>query len=367
MNDNRTYESLRELIGEITPSSRELDRSIVWADENQVVGLARDQYGRIEVFTVCREFTPITSVVRGCLEFQRWYVKGGSELEANRFVLPNGAHFDAVAALICVELIGAGASSDPITAFHITEPVIALALKRAALSNESLVGLAGELAFLNALLRTAAPGSCDDVLAAWTGSGHSTRDFQLGVVGIEVKATTGSSSHHFIHGLGQVELGESVDGVPETSLFLLSLGIRWLDTPTGGYSLPDLVDSVAEQLPDSTSRQFLFDRIQQYGGDAALGYNHKSDRSKPMFQRRFELKFERLYDLTDPEIRILRRPIIQGLDHMNGDSISFRVELPTQVRGDVNPISGLAKITQTVLQLAGLLPSIHPPSGLFGA
>ena len=363
MTDNRTYESLRDLISQIPPSSRELDRTIIWADVNQVIGLARDQLGRIEVFTVCLEFTPNTSVVRGCLEFQTWFIKGGSELEANRFVLPNGAHFDAVAALICVELIGAGVSSDPINAFHTTEPVIALALKRAALSNESLLGLIGELAFLNALLRSAAAASRDDVLNAWTGSGHSTRDFQLGVVGIEVKATTGSSSNHFIHGLGQVELGESVNGEPETSLFLLSLGIRWLDTPTGGYSLPELVETIAGQLSDLTARQILLDRIRQYGGDAALGYDHRSDRHKPIFQRRFELKFERLYDLTDPAIRILRRPTIQGLDHMNGDSISFRVELPDQIRGEVNPTSGLGEIVLTVLHLVGLLPPSRPSIG----
>ena len=245
--------------------------------------------------------------VRDRLEYQRWFVGEGEPFDANRLVLPSATHFDAVTALICVELLDNGFHQRPQEAFHATEPVIDLALKRAGLANEPLVGLIGELVLLDALLRAGPSGSAHDLFCAWFGFKPSSRDFQLGTIGVEVKTTTGPASSHVIHGVHQVEPGQSVHGVRETSLFLVSLGLRWLDDPmTGGISLPDLVDAILGRLADDDDREALLAAVRSYGGDSVLGYNQAEDRNRRRFRRRFELRFERSYDMLDDAIKVLR-------------------------------------------------------------
>jgi hypothetical protein len=304
------------------------------------------------VFVVGDELVPTASIVRECLEYQRWTTSTGEVLDANRFVFPNAPHFDAVSALICVELVENGLHGDAQAAFLRTEPVLSLALRRATLGDEALLGLAGELMMLQAITRAAAPSASPDLVYAWTGSAPSTRDFQIGTVGVEVKTTTGATSEHYIHGLHQVELGSSVDGVQETSLFLMSLGLRWLDDAGGGYSIPDLVDAVLSRLPDEATARTFLARVRQYGGDVALGYDHTEHRDVPRFRRRFELRFERLYDMADESIRVLRSVDLDGRDHVEPKSVNYRLRLPPQVRGDVNPVTGLHSIVERILSLA---------------
>ena len=71
----------------------------------------------------------------------------------------------------------------------------------------------------------------------------------VGSVGVEVKTTQSTVSTHQVSGFHQIERGESHGGVPETDLFLLSLGIEWLEGGAGGTSLPDLVDSLLAVTP----------------------------------------------------------------------------------------------------------------------
>jgi hypothetical protein len=213
-----------------------------------------------------------------------------------------------------------------------------------------LVGLIGELLLLDALLRAAPSGSAHDLFCAWFGFKPSSRDFQLGTVGIEVKTTTGPASSHIIHGVHQVELGQSVHGEQETSLFLVSLGLRWLDDPmTGGSSLPDLVDAILGRLADDDDRKALLAAVRSYGGDSVLGYNHEDDRNRRRFRRRFELKFERSYDMVDDSIKVLRSAQLDGLTHLEASSLTYRVNLPNQVRGDLNPMVGLDSIATNLV------------------
>jgi hypothetical protein len=351
---NPTYEFLREMIGGLAPADQESHREISWCNAAHTVGLSRDSRGCIEVFVVCPELHPTIAVVRDCLEYQEWFTRDGARLEANRFVLPSGEHFDAVAALIGVELLAAGASTDPAHAFATTEPMLALALRRVALADEAVLGLIGELVFLEAMLKRVSVSSRQAVLDAWTGSVPATRDFQLGPVGVEVKTTTGATSSHFIHAVGQVELGASVHGAAETSLFLLSVGIRWLDDSSVGRNLPEIVEAIINLLDSPLAQEAFIDRTRQYGGDVLLGYNHPEDRNKVRFQRTFELRFERLYDLSDAAIHIIRAVTLDGLDHVGHDSVQFRIDLPSQVRGDLNPVAGIQRIITRILDVTSV-------------
>jgi len=350
----RSFEWLRDRVGSLEPAAGPQSRTVVWVDASRSLAVARDHRGRLEVFLVGDQLVPTVPIVRDCLEYQRWTTSTGEALDANRVVLPNAPHFDAVSALICVELVDNGLHGNLQEAFVRTEPVLALALRRAALGNEALLGLAGELVVLNALTRAGAPAAVNELVEAWKGSRPSTRDFQIGPVGVEVKTTTGGASEHYIHGVQQVELGVPVDGALETSLFLMSLGLRWLDEADGGSNIPDLVDAILSRLPDDAAASSFLAKVRQYGGDVDLGYDHPEHRRAPRYSRRFEVRFERLYDMADESIRVLRSGDLDGLDHVERDSVNFRVLLPNHVRGDVNPVAGMHAIAAKVLALAHL-------------
>jgi hypothetical protein len=345
----QTFESLRDRISSLAAAKDPNRRDIVWADAQQRIGLARDTQGRIELFVAGEELVPTLSTVRDRVEYQRWFIHDGEPFDANRLILPSASHFDAVTALICVELVDNGFHRRPREAFKETEPVIDLALRRAGLGSEPLIGLIGELVLLDALLGES-PAAAHETFLAWFGYKPSTRDFQLGQVGVEVKTTTGPASTHVIHGVHQVELGVSVGGEPETRLFLVSLGVRWLDDQaTGGLSLPDVVDAVLSRLADDEDRSAFLAAVRSYGGDSAVGYNHHEDRHRRRFRRRFELRFERCYDMLDEAIQVLRSSQLDGLVHIDPDSLTYRVVLPNQVRGDLNPRVGLSSIANHLL------------------
>jgi hypothetical protein len=350
-----TFELLRDHVGRLERASSSRSRTLLWADTAHRVALARDERGQIEVFVVGEELEATTRVVRDSMVHQRWTTHDASAIDATRVVLPAEPYFDGMATLVCAELVRNGIGDDAQRAFAMTEPVLGLALRRAALGSEVLVGLAGEMVLLAALLRAVQPAAVPDVLASWAGSAPSSRDFQLGDVGLEVKTTVSTESTHKVSGVHQVELGSSVGGVPESSLYLLSLGIRWLDADsTDGHTLPDLVDSVVARLStDKLVDEFLA-RVRQYGGDSGLGYDHRQDRLLPRFRRPFELRFERLYDMTDDAVRVLRSTHLAGLDHVDASSVSFELRLPRHVRGDTNPVAGLAAITAHLVGAAHL-------------
>lgn len=113
--------------------------------------------------------------------------------------------------------------------------------------------------------------------------------------------------------------------------------------------LPDLVDAILSRLADDEDRTAFLAAVRAYGGDSTLGYNHHEDRNRRRFLRRFELRFERCYDMLDDTIQVLRSTQLDGLVHMDPDSVSYRVALPNQVRGDLNPQVGLAYIASALL------------------
>jgi len=345
------YEALRDAVAALAPAKTAADRTLVWADATHTLALARDAQGRLEVFVVGEPLHAIDKLIAQNLEHQVWTTASGVSVPASRLVLPGADHFDGVAAFICTELLDNGIADDRVDAFRRSEPVIALALRRGAMSNQAMVGLAGELFVLGRLVH-ALPHQAAELVSGWFGSVPSSRDLQLGSIGIEIKTTTGSESVHHIQGLHQVELGASVDHKPETHLFLLSIGIEWLSaTSEAGSSIPSLVEAICRSLPDDGERGAFLDRVKQYGGDAAVGYDHAVHRHSQRYDRLFQTRFERLYDLADKHVHLLRSPDVREATHVEIDSIGYRVRLPAKVRGDLNPVAGMSAIVARINSL----------------
>ncbi|WP_286930718.1 MULTISPECIES: PD-(D/E)XK motif protein [Aeromicrobium] len=350
--DQTTYEQLKSYVASLDPASSSTERSIGFADGAHSVALSRDEAGRVEVFLVGGRLAASQSVVDRAMDYREdWQSSNEGSICANQIVLPGDTYFDSAAALICVELIQAGFDDDPHGAFAQVEPLIAKFIHGSEqIGDQVLVGLYGELVLLDELTVRAQPAAVDDLVGSWFGWRPSSRDFQFGAVGVEVKTTSGSTSTHHIQGFQQVEVGHPVIDVSETHLYLLSLGV--VAVPSGqcaGEAVPSLVERILQRITNTSAQDDFLDRVQQYGGDAGLGYKHARDRNKSRFQKRFSPTFERLYDLADDGLHILQRSDVSGFSHIDVDSIEFKVALPYPFRGVVNPVSGLPTIVDLLL------------------
>lgn len=347
-----TYEEILQAVAGIAPSEDAGARTLRWLGRNAQIALARDNSGHLEVFLAGPRLECSSAIVRECLDHRSWYRSGDqAPLEANRILLSAAGYFDQIAAFLCTELLRNGADADLVTAFHATEPVIALTIERMRLGEGMLTGLAGELLLLDAMLRQAVgPGPTERLLSSWAGYAHSLRDFILGDLGVEVKTTTGLISSHLVEGVHQVEPDsrtESRTG-PE-QLYLCSIGIEWLPSEEGegALSLEHLVQDIivrleAELGASAVHHAELFrSHVSEYGGGALLGTGHTSLLDSASLGRPFRVRFVRTYDMQDPHILVLRADDVRQRPFVELSSVRFRVNLPSQVSGDVNPILGL--------------------------
>lgn len=335
-----SFEWLREQLPGLPRAVSEDDRELVWVDEARTLAVSRDPEGRLEVFLPGAPLTPSMKTVADSLSHHQWQFQEGGVLDANRLQFAAAPHFDGVVSFLCAELMKNGAAADRPRAFGRSEPAIALALARAALGSEVLVGLAGELLVIEGLTRVARGGDQRSaVMSGWAGSVPSSRDFRLGTTGVEVKTTSGTASKHHVQGLHQIEVGHADGGDVETELLLLSLGLRWIESEEGGNTIPSLVEAIAGRL-EADEKEVFHQRLGQYGGDAGSGYRHDRDKFAATYTRPFTTRFERLYDMGDPSIRLPRRGDLETFSDLDLDSVSFRVDLPSRIRGDINPVSG---------------------------
>lgn len=360
---NRYSEILEVIVG-LQQADSPAQRRVHWLADGGRLGVSRDQHSRLELFLAGPKLQCETETVAANLAFDSWKRVDAEDLEANRVVLPAGAHFDAITAFLCTHLLDNGVMQDVQTGFSRSEKVIEVALDRSRLQRESLVGLVGELLFLRMLLLTRAE-STTYVVGSWHGHMRSNRDFQLGPVGIEVKTTRGAASRHHVQGVRQVEPGHGVGGVFEGHFFLLSIGIEALDdenSSAGAWTLPALVDSIlglikhgcATPVEQSAISDLFLSSVREYGSGDGVGYDHSQMRHQVMFGQRWAFKFARAYDMADSDIRVLRSADLVAFPMLDAASVSFVVSLPTQVRGDMNPVVGLGSFVEKALTLAGL-------------
>lgn len=343
------YEELRERIAGTTPPVGVDARDVVWATGARKLGFCRSPEGGVEVFIVSDPLESSRPAVAQHIEHREWVTDSESTLGANRLLLPNEPHFDRVSAFICTELILNGVDDDAEAAFARSEELIELALTRGSVDSRALLGLCGELLLLDALLRVKPDIARTLLLHSWAGYSASTRDLQLGPVGVEVKTTTKLVSEHHIQGPHQTELGVSVGGLPETRLFLLSIGLLWL--PTGqseGFTLPSIVTRLVGHLAPGDQDVFV-QRLLEYSRADAYGYEHGAPNLPSEYTRPFTTSFVRLYDLADERIHL---PHSEELSRMDLDpaSVQYVIRLPAEVNGTLNPVVGLATAASRLLQ-----------------
>lgn len=348
-----SYEDARQLIERLPNAADAGIRDVEWVTSSRVVGVARDTAGRVEVFLAGPELRPSSSIVREAIDFRAVHRTGQPPLDANRLLFPALGHFDQVAAFICTELLRVGADTSLAHAFASAEPIIELAIERLRLSNQALIGLAGELRLIEALCGRAKDSQVATVIAGWEGWRRSSRDLRVGTTGIEVKATTDPSSSHLVEGVHQLERDDGSRGdAPEERLLLVSVG---LELATGGgntFTIPQLVDRVIARmsdvgLPDAAVEQFL-SRISEYGANFGSGYHHRSQSSDPTYATAFLTSFFRAYDMADPGIEVLRRADVAVHSHVDVSSVRFRVDLPV-VASPGNPVVGANQVAEEIL------------------
>ena len=325
----RTFEQLRDSLGELSVPAGQA-RQLVWVVPGRL-GTAMTATGAFEIFLLGAPLQAVSPVVASNLMHDRWEPSAGGEpFEASRVLLGSAAHFAAVAALIATELGRLDLTSDEAAqrSFREVEPIIELAIRRAVLASETILGLIGELHVLRVALLAVPVEARATMLLSWRGWAPG-RDFQLGTHGIEIKTTLGTTSRHWFSGIHQLEPQELSDGGKET-LHLLSIGLQVAET--GGPSLPELVDDMLSLLSDggeqSPQQAQLLSMIESYGGDGAPGYQHDVMRAWHMYQQRFAITFARLYDVAAPEMRLLNRALVEQTFAVP-DSLTFELALPS--------------------------------------
>lgn len=356
-----SYEGIVRRVAKLKPSESALERDVSWITQATVVGVSRTVEGHIEIFLTGKQLATSSHLVKEALEYQTWHRKGAlPPLAANRLLLPGVGHYEQVAAFICTELLRSGADANLEAAFNRTEPIIELAIKRLRLSDQALLGLAGELLLLDVLIRQVEDERVAQIAHAWSGWQESLRDFSWGEVGIEVKTTTRSTSSHRIQGIHQIECRDGEDGSGrERGLYLVSIGLQWTQDYENAFSVPQLIDSITTRLDSALNSPASADAIatllahvREYGSGAELGYDHSSMSENPAFTRPFIIRFVRAYDMLDANVRVLRAADVTPYIHLDTRSIAYRVELPESVSGSLNPVIGLHQTANVILARA---------------
>lgn len=348
-----SYEHTRQLIENVRSAAHAGIRDVQWVTEAQVVGVARDPSGRVEVFLAGPELRPSSSLVSDAIEFRVVHRAGQPSFGANRLLMPPIGHFDQVAAFICTELLRGGADSSLRRAFAKTEPIIELAIERLRRSNQAIVGLAGELRLIDALCRRAEDTRVAEVITGWDGWRRSSRDLIVGGTGIEVKTTTGLLSSHLVEGIHQVERKDgSSSGNPEERLLLVSIGLQAATDGGNTFTIPQLMDRILARMSASgiASREMdkFLTRVAEYGAGHGGGYDHLSQVLDPAYATAFLVSFFRAYDMSDPDIQVLRRHDVTARHHVDLGSVRFRVDLPVVV-GLTNPVNGASQVAASII------------------
>jgi len=350
-----TFEDVYQLALRLPVPSRERQRTVEWCGDGRVVALARHRDGGFEVFVRCPPLRPASALVQRHIQHDRWEAADHTQFEANRIVLPAEPHFAAVAAFLVEELLRNAADRNPVRAFTAAEPLVEMALRRATLEDELVLGLLGELRFLQLTLQSAASAAERAAgVESWRGYDHASRDFVFGTtLAVEVKVTRSLHSVHHISSIAQVDPKRSSAGRPLEQLFLVSFGVCEPQAEPGevGVSLSQQVDEVLHLLGPSTTPQsrnelqeLFLTRVQRYGAGQRRGYVHDEMSTWGVYRAPWVLRFERAYDMNSESVHVLRLADLARRQFVPAETVKFEVNLPDVVDGTRNPRVDLARL-----------------------
>ena len=358
----KTFDGLFQIAARLAIPTADDDRELEWCDSARSVALAREASGRREVFISGGKMVARTALVRRHLRHDRWRNREGEEFEASRIVLPDEDHFVAVAALVVEQLLRHGVTEECQRAFTAVEPLIEMALRGRALQENTVLGLVGELVFLEWLLRSAtSPTQKAACIAAWDGYEHASRDFAFtDGSSVEVKVTRGVHSRHHIQSLAQVDPRRDGTGQPIEDLWLLSFCLEPDDREGGGdsVSLPDQVDAILGLLGPRepwlrTEVQALFVAfVAKYGASSGAGYVHDEMKEWAAYSTRWHLRSCRAYDMTDESIGVLRLADVERRAFVRPESVSFDVDLPSELGTPGNPVTDVQEFAARLARLS---------------
>jgi hypothetical protein len=339
-----TFEELISICRQLATPRDADTRRVEWVGQSRAIGFALQPDGATEIFLKGEALPPQSAIVQRHVQWDTWRGSSGT-FRATRVVLPPDDHYRPVAALIVEELFRHEAETNLLRAFRAVEPILEMALRRLAASDDVIVGLIGELRVLGYLLNAApTPSSKGIVLESWGGHRQQSRDFVAGQVAIEVKTTTRPSSVHRISRITQVDPDRDDTGQPVEKLYLVSIGLSPPadpSDPAATISLPQSVDDVLLLVGPSTEphertelQSLLLIRIRNY---LSAGYDHDTMRAWPAYQNKYSLAFTRIYDMADPNVQVLRLADARRYSAVNENSVAYEIALPDQVTGDLNP------------------------------
>ena len=333
-----TFEDVARALDRLAVPTDDSLLALEWVVDGQLA-VARLCGGRYAVVLPGPRLTPTTPRVARITAHDRWTAQSGEVVPANLLEFPASPAYKTAVSAVAAELLRAGLVEEPLPAvFADVEPFIELVLQRGDPNTEWVLGLAGELLVFAELLEVSVelmPPS--EVARSWQGWRRTSRDFKLRHLAIEVKTTSNDSRVHKISGFDQVE--PSGGSTSESTLFLASLGLQW--DPSGLYSIPLLVDRVLAALGRDTPTAMAFlDQLREYGpprlpGQPAVGYDHHTMSDVAPFSVRLSpILTGLLYDMADPNMRVLRRSDISDL-FVEDRGISFHLNLPDSIPGSV--------------------------------
>ena len=347
-NYSTSFEYLLKLAQDLPLPKNENERKVSWCEPSHTIGLSKQQNGKIELFLCGDELRALSPLVRRHLRFDQWSRVGGEIFRANRIVFPAEEHYTAATAFLAEELVRKEAVTSMQSGFLQTEPLLEMMLRRTALSDEEILGLIGELRFLEVLLSLNIDSTEKVIiLDTWRGHEQSTRDFVFGRASVEVKTTRSDRSVHHINSIGQVDPRRSESDEAVEQLYLLSFGFNPpanTNLRAAGLSLPGQVDTILALLGESTDienrneiQQLFLIKVAAYGSVQGNGYIHDEMKGWSVYVASWNHTFTRIYDMNDPAIQVLRRKDINKRTHVMVDSIQFNINLPEKISGDINP------------------------------
>lgn len=356
-----SFEQLLRLTEELPLPKIENEREVRWCDPSHIIGFSRQIGGSIELFLCGEELRASSLLVKRHLRFDQWTGISGEVFKANRLIFPAEEHYTAATAFLAEELLRKDAISSLQNGFSETEPLIEMMLRRTTLSEDELLGLIGELRFLDVLLSVASD-STQRALAvdAWRGHEQTSRDFVFGNAAVEVKTTRSDRSVHHISSPMQVDPRRSESNEPLEQLNLLSLGFKPLpktDIHVIGITLPDQVEAILKRLggnsesaPCTELQKLFLAKVSSYGGVPGHGYIHDEMRTWSAYQSSWQHGFLRIYDMNDDAVQVLRRSDIQRRCHVVFDSVKFTVDLPERISGELNPQNDLFMLAKKLVK-----------------
>ena len=171
---------------------------------------------------------------------------------------------------------------------------------------------------------------------------------------MEIKTTARATSRHAIHGGHQSEpTPVSDDDAGEARLLFVSIGLCQADLEAPAFSIPSLVESILKRLKAagaSSLVEMFLTRVSVYGAESGVGYEHAKMVNEAPFTTTYSVTFVRGYDMTDPAVQVLRRDDLIIHQHVDAQSVNFRVELPSTMSLD-NPIVGARRVVGAILSL----------------